>query len=104
MSEFHINVVEIGTIEKHPNADTLSITSVDGYPCIIRTGEFTEGDRAVYIPVDSILPKDEPRWEFLAGHLRVKAKKLRGIFTRSARSQRARRRCRVPTTCARASL
>lgn len=81
MSEFHINVVQIGTIERHPNADTLSITSVDGYPCIIRTGEFAEGDRAVYIPVDSILPKDEPRWEFLAGHLRVKAKKLRGIFS-----------------------
>ena len=81
MSEFHVRVVQVGPIEKHPNADTLSITEIDGgYPVIIRTGEFKEGDRAVYIPVDSIVP-DTEQWAFLKGNRRIKAKKLRGVFS-----------------------
>lgn len=81
MSEFSVEVVRLGRIDKHPNADTLSITQVfGGYPVIVRTGEFNEGDLAVYIPVDSIVP-DEERWAFLAGHRRIKAKRLRGIFS-----------------------
>lgn len=80
MSEFKVEVVQVGAIEKHPNADTLSIADVGGYPCIIRTGEFTQGDKAVYLPIDSILP-NEPRWAFLDGKMRVKAKKLRGVFS-----------------------
>ncbi len=80
MTEFRVEVVTVGKVEKHPNADTLSIADVNGYPCIIRTGEFEEGSRAVYLPIDSIVP-DEPRWSFLAGHRRIKAKKLRGVFS-----------------------
>lgn len=80
MSEFKIEVVCVGPVVKHPNADTLSIADVGGYPCIIRTGEFQEGDKAVYLPIDSIVP-NEPRWAFLDGRLRIKAKKLRGVFS-----------------------
>lgn len=87
MSEFHIQVVEIGPLEKHENADTLSMTRVHGgYPCIVRTGEFAEGQRAVYIPVDALVPVAEPRFAFLApkakdGWFRVRALRLRGIFS-----------------------
>ena len=87
MSEFHVIVVELGKIGKHPNADTLSITQVmGGYPCIIRTGEFQPGDKAVYVPVDSLVPLKDPRFTFLSDradkeYQRVKAKKLRGIFS-----------------------
>lgn len=81
MSEFHINVVRINKVGKHPNADSLSITHVHGgYPCIFRTEDFKEGDLAVYVPVDSVVP-DEERWGFLKGHRRIKARKLRGIFS-----------------------
>lgn len=81
MSEWHVEVVRIGAIEKHPNADTLSITQVwGGYPAIIRTGDFAEGDLAVYVPVDSIVP-DVERWKFLDGNRRIKAKRLRGVFS-----------------------
>lgn len=80
MSEFHVRVVKLGKIEKHPNADKLSITDVEGYPVIIKNGNFKEGDLAVYIPVDSIVP-DRPEWAFLDGHFRIKAKKLRGVFS-----------------------
>ena len=80
MSEFKVEVVTVGKVEKHPNADTLSIADVNGYPCIVRTGEFEEGSLAVYLPIDSIVP-DEPMWAFLDGKRRIKAKKLRGVFS-----------------------
>jgi RNA ligase (TIGR02306 family) len=82
MSEWHVQVVRLGKIEKHPNADTLSITEVlGGYPVILRTGSFQEGDLAVYVPVESIVPADDQRWAFLDGHWRIRAKRLRGIFS-----------------------
>jgi RNA ligase (TIGR02306 family) len=82
MSEFHVEVVELGAIEKHPNADTLGITRIhDGYPVIVRLGEYQPGDRAVYVPVDSVVPTDDPRWSFLEGRGRIKAKRLRGVFS-----------------------
>lgn len=82
MSEFAVEVVEINRIEKHPNADSLSIAYVRGdYPVIFRTGQFDIGSRAVYVPVDSVVPEGDPRWDFLAGHRRIKAKKLRGVFS-----------------------
>ncbi len=85
MSEFNVRVIKIGPTEKHPNADTLSITYVDGdkslgYPVIFRTGDFVEGQLAVYVPIDSIVP-DLPEWSFLGGHRRIKARKLRGVFS-----------------------
>lgn len=80
MSEFHVRVIKVGKIEKHPNADKLSITDVEGYPVIIKNGDFKEGDLAVYVPVDSIVP-DKPEWAFLDGHFRIKARKLRGVFS-----------------------
>lgn len=81
MSEFKVEVVELGPIEKHTNADSLSITKVYDYPVILRTGDYKEGDKAVYIPVDSIVPKDDPRFAFLGDHVRIRAKRLRGIFS-----------------------
>jgi len=84
MTEFHVEVVRIGKVEKHPNADTLSIARIhDGYPVCFKTGEYNEGDLAVYLPVDSVAP-DKPEWEFLGAGLRnhrIRAKKLRGVFS-----------------------
>ena len=80
MSEFDVRVVEVGHLAKHENADSLSVTMVDGYPVIVRTGDFSEADRAIYVPIDSVVP-DVPEWAFLGGHRRIKAKRLRGIFS-----------------------
>jgi RNA ligase (TIGR02306 family) len=84
MSEFKVEVVRIGKKAKHPQADNLEITSVygkGGYPCIFRTGEFNEGDLAVYVPVDALMPPGNPAWEFLRPDWRIKAKRLCGIFS-----------------------
>lgn len=78
--------VLIEKIEKHSNADTLSIVNVfGGYPCIVRTGDFQVGDIASYIPVDMLVP-NTPIFSFLFQNtkintIRIKAKKLRGIFS-----------------------
>ncbi len=81
MSEFKVEVVEVGEIIQHPNADSLEIVSVFDYPVCCRIGDFKQGDKAVYLPIDSIVPSDDPRWEFLGGHRRIKAKRLRGVFS-----------------------
>ena len=81
MSEFYVRAVRIGPVEKHSGADNLSITQIDGgYPVIIKTGDFKEGDLAAYVPVDSIVP-DTETWAFLKGHRRIKARRLRGVFS-----------------------
>ncbi|MFH1186419.1 MAG: RNA ligase family protein [Chloroflexota bacterium] len=81
MSEFHVEVIRVGPITKHENADSLGITQVRGYPVVVRLGDFKEGDLAVYVPVDSVVPVADPRWAFLDGHGRIKAKRLRGTFS-----------------------
>jgi hypothetical protein len=83
-----VRVVRLGEIAKHPNADTLGLTLVDGgYPCITKLGDFKAGDLAVYVPVDSLVPTDRAEFAFLAkdakadGRARIKAKRLRGTFS-----------------------
>lgn len=87
MTEFRVEVVRIIQVRKHENADNLSITDVHGgYPCIFRTGDFQEGQLAVYIPVDALVPVAKPYFKFLdtgkgREFERVKAKRLRGVFS-----------------------
>ena len=80
MSDFHCEVVRVRDVVKHPDADTLSIGSANGNPVIFRTGEYNEGDLAAYVPVDAIVPFND-RFAFLGKNLRIKAKRLRGVFS-----------------------
>lgn len=79
MSTFKAEVVPVA-LTPHPNADTLSLVQVYGFTAIVRTADFAERDRAVYIPVDAIVP-DRPEFAFLDGHRRIKARRLRGVFS-----------------------
>lgn len=87
MSESYCQVIELGKIGSHPNADLLEITQVmNAYPCIVKKGDFKEGEKAVYISVDMLVPTKDPRFSFLTENedkefVRIKAKKLRGIFS-----------------------
>lgn len=108
MSEFKVEIVRIGPVEKLPNSDRLEYTLVHGgYPCITGAGNFKQGDLAVYLPVDAMVPASHPAFAFLvppperkpdttevefqsrtakyererAGKVRIKAKKLRGTFS-----------------------
>lgn len=87
MSEFHVTVEVLESIERHPNADTLEISVVKGYPVIFKENQYKVGDKIVYIPVDSLVPITDPRFAFLDDgvvgrmYARVKGKKLRNIYS-----------------------
>ncbi len=80
MTDFHVDVIRIGNINKLPNSDTLSITYVGAYPVIVKSGEYESGDLAVYIPVDSVVDISDHRFNWLVKP-RIKAKKIRGTFS-----------------------
>lgn len=88
-TEHAVSVVRVGPIRKHPNADALEITDVDGRPVILRSGSFTTGDLAIYVPIDALVPVADPRFSFLAsshktdseGRARIRAARLRGVFS-----------------------
>jgi len=67
-------------LEPHPNADTLSLVMVEDFQCVVRTADWSNGDLAVYIPPDSVVPETK-EFEFLGKHKRIKARKLRGEWS-----------------------
>jgi RNA ligase (TIGR02306 family) len=78
MSDHKCEVVPV-VLQKHPNADSLSIVNVfDSYTVCVRTDDWVGINRGVYLPPDTVVP-DTEQFKFLEGHLRIKAKKLRGI-------------------------
>lgn len=79
MSAFAVEVVPV-TLETHPNADSLSIVRVYGYTVCVRSADWQGVQRGAYIPPDSVVP-DSPAFEFLNGHRRIRAKRLRGIVS-----------------------
>lgn len=65
MSDTHeVNVVRVGPILPHPNADKLQLTMVGGYQVVIGKDNYKEGDLAVYIQPDSVVPQTAP-FEFI---------------------------------------
>jgi RNA ligase (TIGR02306 family) len=80
MSTHRVEVVRLGPIEKHPNADTLGIAKIWGYTAIVRLGEWSEGDLVAYVEPDYVVPDTEP-FAFLGGHRRIRAKRLRGVWS-----------------------
>ena len=80
-------VVRIDDVKTHHNADSLDLALVGGWQCVIKRGEYQAGDLAIYIEVDSMVPVDNPIFEFLRGrnmveqggkeYSRIKTMKLR---------------------------
>ncbi len=80
MSQHRVDVVRIGDIEPHPNADTLGVAHVFGYQCCVRLGEYQPDDLVAYIPPDSIVPATE-QFAFLGENRRIKVRRLRGVYS-----------------------
>lgn len=72
-SNHQANVVRIGAILPHPDPETtkLELTMIhDAYQVVVGKGNFKEGDLAVYIQPDSVVPQTEPFrfiWETYVG-------------------------------------
>jgi hypothetical protein len=54
------NVIVVGPILSHPNADKLELTMVGGYQMVIGKGQFKEGDLAVFVQPDCVVPQTDP--------------------------------------------
>lgn len=92
MSSFECPVVKI-RIEPHPNADAIEIARVGDYQSIVKKGQFEDGQLAIYVPEQAVMPewllREMGLWDevknkgMLAGSLgnRVKAIKLRGVVS-----------------------
>lgn len=82
MSTHAVNIVEIDNVLPHPNANRLEIVPIGQWQAIVKKGEFSKGDRAVYIEPDYMVPTDRPEFSFLAkpdrDKHRLKAVRLRG--------------------------
>lgn len=98
MSTFEVKVVQVDDVQKHPNADKLTMNRIGGYIAISNlkedgTPRYAKGDLVVYIPEGAVLPeallKQMGFWNdakgvgMLAGSKgdRVKALKLRNILS-----------------------
>lgn len=80
----HVVEVVPVTLERHPNADTLSIVKVYGYSCVVRTADWQNKTIGAYIPPDSICPKT-PEYAFLDKMLGperiIRTIRLRGVLS-----------------------
>lgn len=81
MTEWNPVVVRLNKIERHPEADTLEISTVhEGYVVIFKEGRFKEGDLAAYLPSDTIC-SNHPEFDWLGDKKRIKPIRLRGVFS-----------------------
>lgn len=75
-----VEVVRVG-IEPHPNADRLDVARIFSFTCCVAKGSFVDGQLAAYVQPDSVVDSARPEFEFLAGHERIRVKRLRGIVS-----------------------
>lgn len=97
MSDFHVEIVRVGPVTPHPNADTLDLAQVYGYTVVVKRGQFAEGELSVYLPIEALVP-DTEEWHWLCprdaeGKARypvgavpmryrvIEPKRLRGVFS-----------------------
>ena len=67
MSTHEIAIVQLDKIEPHPNPDVtrMELTHIWGWQCCVGKGQFKEGDKAIYVPPDFLVPTDHPVFAFL---------------------------------------
>lgn len=60
MSEFKTPLTTIGAINPHPNPEVLrlEIASIYGFQVVIPKGKYQVGEPVLYMPIDSVLPKE----------------------------------------------
>ncbi|MBK9497383.1 MAG: RNA ligase (ATP) [Xanthomonadales bacterium] len=82
----------VSKIEPISGADKIELAFVDGWQCVVKKGEFSQSDVALYFEIDSWLSASDPRFSFLEKQFRKNAvgelgARLRTIKLRGALSQ-----------------
>ena len=60
-----VTIRTVKDIQPIPNADAIECITVDGWELVSKKGEFNVGDQCVYFEIDSFLPADDERFQFL---------------------------------------
>lgn len=87
MSDHKITIVTIKNIRAHPNpeVDRMEITDINGWQCIIPKGQFSLGQKAIYIEPDYLVPTDRPEFEFLRqegkSQCRITVRKFKQVYS-----------------------
>ena len=87
MSSLIVKVSKVYKIDKHPNADRLSIVTLDdenGWNCIVGLDQYKKGDLVVYVPPDCVIPQDiieKYELSYLRNNGRTGTIKLRGYIS-----------------------
>ena len=71
----------VAALLPHNNADSLEIVRVLGYECIVQKDKFVVGDKVILIQPDTLLPEEPWAEMFRKRSSRVKACKLRGVWS-----------------------
>lgn len=87
-SDWLLTQVAITGFEPIEGADAIHIAQMSRrgvpmpIPVVVRKADFSVGDKALYIPSDSVLP-DEPEFAFLSAgeRKRTRPKRLRGVYS-----------------------
>lgn len=86
-----VTVETVSGIEAIADADAIELARVRGWSVVVKKGQFSVGDRVVYIEVDAALPTADPRFAFLAArgtkvlagervHV-LRTARLRGVYS-----------------------
>ena len=82
---YKVPYTSILDVQPHGNADRLEVATVFGFQVVVNKGRYKVGDKAVYIPIDSILPElleyklFPPDAKIKLHHHRVRQIKIRGL-------------------------
>jgi len=60
-----VTIQKIDAINPIPNADSIEVADVLGWKVVVKKGEFKSGDLCIYIPIDSIVPPNNPYFDFM---------------------------------------
>jgi RNA ligase (TIGR02306 family) len=73
----------ISALDEIAGADRIEVATIKGWKVIVKKGEFSVGDKCIYCEIDSVLPADNPEFEFMQGRSkgRVKTMRMRGVLS-----------------------
>jgi len=79
MSQHECPVISI-KLERHPDADSLSLIKYNGFTLVVKTSDWENESIGVHIPEDYVVP-DTEQFKFLGDNKRIKPRKFRGIWS-----------------------
>lgn len=76
------HIEKVHDIRPIPGADRIEQVRVLGWNVIVKKDEFKDGDLCIYVEIDSKMPENDARYEFLASkHFKIKTMKMRGTIS-----------------------